>query len=649
VSSNATPRDRIVANEIQDPFLRRTVKTGLHLRRYLPFYVFGTIWVVTLALFPSIRNDGGAKDTANAGVTSLGAGRSSGTSATDATETAAADTADTGAGTDLTSAGGTTATGGTAAGTSGAKKTTGAAGTTGGTVSGGVDTNAPPAADAVQRGTGVARAGFECKPGLPQIPNSSYALPCQNVYDGPNGGATFRGVTDKDIVVVHRKFPDSANQRAVDQVNQQAGFASRDVIEATRKVFIDYFNKTYELYGRQVKYSVYESPNGDSTNEAQSKGKEKACLDADQLVKDMKVFAVVAGDGGTQPFSECAAERQLPVTQASAYFPESYYRKYQPYMWNTVMECERISHQVAEYIGKRLLNQPAKWAGDPVLQKKTRYFGTYVPDNDGYQRCVNITHNDLKTKYGVTDTGEQYNYQLDVSRFPDQAAQAAVQFSAKGVTTVLLACDYISTTVLTAAAQRQNWHPEWLQIGTAANDTDNAARLFDQTQVNGHLFGPSQLGATTKIYGTDSEPGRIYKQATGKDIPAGTTGDYFGFVLAFNLFQAAGPILTPENMGKGAMTIPPGGAPDFPLGYWSLADGADGTPGVGDHTTIDDYREIYWVADPNVETASQKNASPDPYYNGPDGHNGTYKETYGGQRFRNGEWKTEPPPIYPPH
>jgi hypothetical protein len=310
------------------------------------------------------------------------------------------------------------------------------------------------------------------------------------------------------------------------------------------------------------------------------------------------------------------------------------------------MECERISYQVAEYIGKRLLNKPAKWAGDPVMQKKTRYFGTYVPDNDAYQSCVAVTKRELKGKYGVADTGPQYNYQLDISRFPDQAAQASVQFSAAGATTVILACDYISTTVLTAAAQQQNWHPEWFQIGTALNDADNSARLFEQNQVNGHLFGPSQLGATTKLIGENSEPGKVYKDATGKVIPDGTSGDYFTLMLMYNLLQAAGPNLTPAAIGAGAKTIPPSGAPDYPLGYWSLQDGPDGTPGAGDHTTIDDSREIYWVSQ-NCGTTCAGSAS-DPYYNGPDGKNGTYKETYNGKRFRNGEWPKEDPPIYPP-
>ena len=44
--------DADLARRIEDPFLRRSLKTALHLRRYLPFYVFGTIWIVTLSVFP---------------------------------------------------------------------------------------------------------------------------------------------------------------------------------------------------------------------------------------------------------------------------------------------------------------------------------------------------------------------------------------------------------------------------------------------------------------------------------------------------------------------------------------------------------------------------------------------------------------------
>src|SRR3954471_12147352 len=42
---------------LEDPFLGRSVNTAGHVRRFLPFYVFGVVWAVTLALFPSIGPD----------------------------------------------------------------------------------------------------------------------------------------------------------------------------------------------------------------------------------------------------------------------------------------------------------------------------------------------------------------------------------------------------------------------------------------------------------------------------------------------------------------------------------------------------------------------------------------------------------------
>ena len=632
-------RDAELASKLQDPFLRRSVKTALHLRRYLPFYVFGTIWIITLTAFPSIRNAGDSDD----GTLGVAGGIAA------PGENAAVDGL--GGASQVATPGGDTAAAGTQAAAAaggaarGAARTAvaGAAGAAGQAAAGAAAT-AEQAAAAIQRHTGKTRLGLECKDGVRQVPLSTYAAPCQNVYSGPNGGATYRGVTDKEIVIVRRKFPESPNSRAVAEVRSAAGYASDDVVEQVRTTLLEYFNKSYELYGRKVKYVLYESKNGNSTEEAQSKGKQGACLDADEIVKEIKAFAVMSG---SHPFGECAAERKMPVFEAASYFPESFFRKYHPYLWNTVMECERISYQLGEYIGERLLDKPAKWAGDAVMQKQTRYFGTYVPDNDGYQRCVSIIRNTMKTKYGVKDPGPQYNYQLDISRFPDQAAAASVQFSSAGVTTVVLACDFVSAVVLTEAAENQGWHPEWLLIGVGGTDADNSARLYNQNQVNGHMFGMSQLGQTTKLIGKDSEPGRVYRNATGKEIPEGTSGDYFGLVHMFNMLQAAGPVLTPENLGKGAMTLPPGGAPEFPAGYWSLLDGPDGTPGAGDHTEVEDSREVFWVSEPGTPTAGDAKAR-DNYYNGPDGKNGTLKETYNGKRFRNGEWPKEDPPIYPP-
>ena len=583
------------------------LRTATHLRRFAPLYTFGTVWALMLMLFPTISDRG------NDERSSVAAGGQSATF--DVVGDASGSTVDTVAvsdGTDSIAPVGNTMPAGSPQRQPAGTPTPGAG---------------PPSAAVPQVGAGVTRGGLECKQGVRQIPVSSYAAPCQAKFDGDNGGTTYRGVTGDKILILERKAPESANSQAVAAISEGAGFASEETTEAVKKVWLDYFNKSYELYGRQVDYQIFDST-GNGTEEAQGKGIEAACNDATAIVKDRKAFAVF---NGSIPFAQCAGERQLPVFTAAAYYPESFYRKYHPYLYHVIMECERIAYQVAEYIGKRLLDKPATWAGAAALQSQKRKFGVYVPDNDGYQQCVDLTEKVGKEQYGAP-ASTRYNYQLDVSRFPDQAAQAAVLFKSEGVTTVVLACDPISVIFLTQAATNQDYYPEWFLIGVALQDTDNFGRSYDQAQVDGHMFGMSQLGSTEKILGPRSEPGRLFKQVTGQDIPPGTDGDYFLLTHMFNLLQAAGPNLTPESMDAGGHALPPGGAPDFPLGYWSLADGPSGKAGGHDHTQIDDSREIYYVA-----SATSK----------ADGKKGAFIEVDGGRRYRNGEWPNAAPAIYP--
>ncbi|HUR04861.1 MAG TPA: hypothetical protein VM347_20115 [Nonomuraea sp.] len=616
------PHDREVVDQIPDPFVRRASLFALHVRRYRPFYALALVWVIALAAVPVLRDDD--KGTTRASNLAAG-GEAIDTGSTEGSETQ-------------------TTTGGEAAAPTGETGSGGAptASRTTRTVSRSVSQSL----QAARVTGGKTRGGIECKAGVLQMPITAYAVPCTAAFTGDNGGATDFGVTKDKVRIVLREFPSDANEQAVDAVVAAAGGASDETREEVRGVFIPFLDKMYETYGRKVEWVKHESQNGNATDEAQSKGREGACADATEI-KNLKPFISI--HNSSSPYSECAAEKKILTFGAAAYYPEAFYRKYHPYLWGNVMECERISYQLSEYIGKRLLNKNAKWAGDAVLQRTKRRFGTYVPDNDGYQRCTDIAEKEVATKYGGEKNPPRFNYQLDVARFPDQAAQGIVNFKAAGVTTIVTACDPISIIFLTQAAKNQNYFPEWVGIGTALQDTDNAARLYEQDEVNGHLFGMSQLGATLKIIGPKSEAGRLYKMITGKEIPPGTDGELYSTLLpVYNAIQAAGPNLTVQSVAAALPALPAQGAPEFPVGWVSYQDGPDGTKGAGDHTAVDDAREVYWVSEPGTDTVVGSKPD-DPYYAGPnDGDNGTYKETYGGKRFRNGEWPAEEPPIYPP-
>ncbi|MEY2426087.1 MAG: hypothetical protein QOI61_1659, partial [Actinomycetota bacterium] len=600
--SRDVQRDLEVVNQLRDPFIRRSLKTALHVRRYFVLYLFLVVALIAVALVPSIQDRGTDKDVQASG-----------------------------ARTDLDNSFGSTDT--TAAGDSGATVTDSAAAPTQR-----VTRSVADSLKAAQTTGGKTRGGVECKPGVRQLTASRYASPCTAAFTGDNGGATAFGVNSKEVIVVRRGFADSANSNAVNAVVKQAGGADPEYTRAVRDVFVKYFEQQFELYGRHIKFVDYESQHGNSTDEALGQGREGACLDATYIHDTLHAFAVIGGKNAgavSAVFAECATERGMVTFGAASYYPEKWYKSQKNYSWGGVMECERISYQLSEYIGKRLVNKKAKWAGDPVTRNTKRKFAVYIPDDPNYQYCNEISKEILEKKYGVKKSEtSQYNYRLDVSRFADQASQAIVQFHADQSTTIILACDPISTIFLTQNASKQGFFPEWVQIGTALSDVDNAARLWDQTEVDGHLFGPSQLGSTPKLFGPQSEPAILYKALTGKSLTEGgaTDGAYWSYIGLYSVFQSAGPNLSKDAIAAGTFSLPPAGAPDYSVGYFSYRDGPDATPGALDHTGIDDAREIYWMGTKQSDF---------------DGETGTYVETYGGKRFRNGEWPAEDPPIYP--
>jgi hypothetical protein len=578
-----------------DPPPSGVAVVGRHLRRYQPFYVFAALWALMIVILPTTRpvlRDN--VDEFTDAATDVAGGR----------------------------AGAARTNGGSTGSAPGAVPPSGSGSNADVPISA-----LPKPGQFVQ--AGKTRGGIVCKPGVHQVP-SAYAAPCVQRYTGPNGGATWKGVDAKTIRFVSRKYTVSPNRAAVDAVARAAGGATTEESEHMRSVFLDYFNKTFELYGRKLVIENFTS-NADELQEVQNKGREQACADATAIATERKPFAVIPGSQNLSygPFSECAAERGLMVPVGAYGFPESWYKHYHPYVWGGQMDCGRVSHLVAEYVGKRLGLNKARWAKDPAYTLQPRKYGVIGPDIAAYGPCGPILENDLK-RYGITFGDRRFAYTVDPSRMSAQAAQAVVQFKAQGVTSLILGCDFLMELNMTRAAANQNWGPEWVMIGAGLQDVDNTSRLFDQSVVDGHLFGLSQLGATKYLIGPEGESWKTYKRITGENPPEGTNGDYFLLLHLFNALQAAGPNLTPQTFAAGIRSLPPLGAPRFDAGLWNYRTSSDGKPGA-DHTAVDDSREVYW-------DGSAKSF---------DGQEGTYVPTYGGKRFTNGQWPRGEPPIYP--
>jgi len=520
--------------------------------------------------------------------------------------------------------------GGTAAAAGGGGAAAGAGAVAAGARGPAASTSGGPVAPAAV-GTGTTRAGVACKPGVRQLQFSQYAAPCVAAYSGNNGGSNgVRGITGDTITIAVRATSDASgpNAQALDKLNQQAGNPSNAEQRQILDALVPYFNKNFELFGRQVKLVDFNGQ-GNGTSEAQSQGQDAACADADAIASSVKAFGVIELPASnsmyvSQPFAECAKRYGLYLPLGAPYFPELWYQRWDPYVWAGTQQCERIAHDVAEYIGKRLANRPAKWAGDATYKVANRKFATYVPNNDGYQRCVNISETDLKTIYHVPITS-RYNYTLDVSQFPSEAAKGIVQFHAAGATTIIMACDPYSSLFLMQQADNQQYHPEWLDIGVALQDSDSFARLWEsgaQDQSDGHVFGMSQLGDEAAANAKAGEANTAYKAASGKDLPLGGYAIYAQLISMYNQLQAGGPTLNITNLASGSRALPTAGGPTAPFGTWSFAH---------EHTAIIDSKEVFWDSKAIAV----------------DGKAGNYIATYGGQRFQSGQWNNDEPPIKP--
>ncbi|MGH9074270.1 MAG: hypothetical protein ACRDZQ_09140, partial [Acidimicrobiales bacterium] len=108
-----------------------------------------------------------------------------------------------------------------------------------------------PASGTVKVGQGSTISGIKCKPGVNQFA-SPYAPPCIAHFTGNNGGATSRGVTSNEILLAQREFPVTSNSQQIASQAAAAGVALPQVTDQIEQVFLKYFNKVYDLYGRKV-------------------------------------------------------------------------------------------------------------------------------------------------------------------------------------------------------------------------------------------------------------------------------------------------------------------------------------------------------------------------------------------------------------
>jgi hypothetical protein len=497
-------------------------------------------------------------------------------------------------GTGSVRAGGSGATGGGTDGGSGGAATTG-----GSSGSGGAGTTAPAGAATGDTGHCVDGKQFA-------LPHFVAAPPCQPRWTGSdNGGATYKGVTSKQITVAYYRVKDNP---AVEAALGSTGVrATQQQVSDYLAVEQSFINKRYELWGRKVKLVLFQSQS------CQGSPPSDDCFrqDARALIAQYHPFAVVFPQNFSGPGFQDELAKLGVVNFGGLGLPGSFNTSRRPYRYDYTMDGDTQAVLAGEFYCKQLANRPASFAGDATLRTAARKAEILVPDSpetvEPAQRLQSLINSCDHGGGAVIKT-----YAQDTSQAASQTTTLASQAKQNGITTLIYFTDPVLPIYLTPQLTAQSYYPENVTVGSNYLDYDTFGQLYDQRQwVN--AFGLGDLPQSQPPAQQDASA--AWHDGGGQGAPFASADGiqaYFS-VLAAGL-QQAGPQLDPGTFERGVLTLPAyGGDPLHSLVKF----------GAGDYTGVSDVRVTYWDANATSPV---------------NGKQGAYAPLDGGRRFGVGQF-----------
>jgi hypothetical protein len=442
-----------------------------------------------------------------------------------------------------------------------------------------------------------------------------HAPPCEPASDGTNPGATYRGVTDDEILVV---VMTNVGHPLLDAIFESE--VTPQDQDDFRDAAADFISTHYELHGRQVRIETYRSqcpltPPDPAT-----------CREEARRVIGMEPFMVYWGVGGLYPTIYDEFVRAGIIALGAANLHDAFYNERRPFRWAEGMDGTQLRTHVGEYYCTKLAGGMAERTGEVIHERignrgeVPRRFGIGIPDTPSMVANANALAEIIEECDGYRPP--IFTYELNIERGLEQATAVVAGMISEGVTTVTCMCDPVAPQFFLDEASSQDYHPELLLTGINLIDADPVGRIYDQDQWE-RAFGPSgmiepQPRGETAADAVWEGAGRDGDCVVCRESPV-TVESY---LMIGHLLQAGGADLDPGSVERGAFEY---GA----RGGWEET----GDPRVGlrefgpnNYTWGQDMREVYW--DPNATSVF-------------DGEQGAYVAVDGGRRYQLGEWTSD--------
>jgi hypothetical protein len=399
-------------------------------------------------------------------------------------------------------------------------------------------------------GTQAARDNPQCDPERGRIRFVYQGwVPCVKAWEdgADNGGATARGVTEDSITVVVRAPTQQELDGSRSPIRDRATTQFASAADAVRDTLPIFEKAGYETWGRTVEVDVVETA-----------GSDEASQRADAVkIAAMKPFAVIDMTEANV-FASDLARRKIMVIGGS--FPNKSAIEQAPYRWPIALDTAANAVLAAEFVGKNLVDKPAKFAGDESLQRQKRVFGTVRPEG-ATAPDFGPALDELADRGGRVTRDLTYEPPLDTASLANQAQELAptliAQLKDAGVTSVLVLSEYNMTGALTKAATAADFSPEWILMGAGLVDVSILGRTMDQEQW-AHAFGASGLWVPVRDL-TAGPSDVAFQWYWGANAGVYSQGLFASLEALFAGVHMAGPELTAKNFERGMFSRPPSG------------------------------------------------------------------------------------------
>lgn len=429
---------------------------------------------------------------------------------------------------------------------------------------------------------------------------SVYSASCSPAFVGDNGGATYPGVSANEFRVAYSPNVSTGAPREGEGPIQSDPPDNESAQHRTLRVYQEWFNRSFEFYGRQMRIYYVKPGSGETEQRAAA-------------LRAVKEFDVFAGTGTAAVVLDELARLER-VGHGAFQVPRASLAARDPYRFSWQMDGTKILEFGAEFVCKQLAGRPPEYNEglDPTFDYEApRKFGILAIAQPPWTTNADDFAGMLQSECGQ-GVEEKVGYEVVGSADGQaQISTAITKLKAAGVTTVLYAGEIFTMGAFSNAAESHGYHPEWFLPGFGLTDDNLFARTTNQAQWR-HAFGISALEVPRPPEAQDWY--RAYKEIDPAGTPHALGEDnFYEFLQIANGVQGAGPNLTPRTFRSGL----------FSLGYrfgrvpWAIGGGY----GPGNYSYADDVTIMWW----------------DPTASAPDGQPGAYRYLDGGRRMRKGQ------------